>query len=258
MGAEPIQGRVFGEIAEEYDRVRPGYPAALVTDVLEYAALGGAPAIEVGPGTGKATAAFAARGVAITAVEPDPAMAAVLARRVADLPNVAITVGAFEDYAPDRAFGLLFSAQAWHWIDPAVRWQRAASAVSPAGAIALFWNNDRPAEPAEAAQILALHHRYAPAIVSDSEPMDESALTESWPYTDLVELQEFGDLSARLYRSRRRLSTADYITLLATQSSYRMLDDASRAELFAALRSALRGQVDLDVRTALYLARRRH
>ncbi len=116
-----VRARVFGEVADEYDRVRPSYPAALVDDVLAYAQLDGGPAIDVGAGTGKATLSFAERGLTITAVEPDEAMAAVLARRVAAYPPVTVVVSAFEDYAPDRTFGLLFSAQAWHWVDPAVR-----------------------------------------------------------------------------------------------------------------------------------------
>ena len=47
------RGQVFGELAEEYDRVRPGYPAELVTDVLALAGPG--PVLEVGAGTGKAS-----------------------------------------------------------------------------------------------------------------------------------------------------------------------------------------------------------
>jgi hypothetical protein len=31
-----IVGRVFGEVAEDYDRVRLAYPVALIDDVLNY------------------------------------------------------------------------------------------------------------------------------------------------------------------------------------------------------------------------------
>jgi SAM-dependent methyltransferase len=130
MTVERDRARVFGEVADEYERIRPGYPAALYDDVLAYARLGGtAAAIEVGAGTGKAARAFAERGVTVTAVEPDPAMAAVLARSLADRPEVTVVNSTFEDHVPDRRYGLLFSAQAWHWTDPAVRWRRAAAAV---------------------------------------------------------------------------------------------------------------------------------
>ncbi|GIF45964.1 methyltransferase family protein [Asanoa ferruginea] len=246
--------RVFGEVADEYDRIRPGYPPALVDDVLAYARLGGAPAIEIGAGTGKATVAFARRGVAVTAVEPDEKMAAVLAGRVSD---VTVVASSFEEHLPTRRYGLLYSAQAWHWTDPAVRWQRAADALAPGGALALFWNIDRPADPDVRAVVLAAHRRHTPQIVPNFETSDERSLRSSWPGTDLVALPEFGDLSERLYRWDRPMSTVDYVAYLSTRSDYRLLDGDVRARLFLDIEGSLGDQVDLHVETALYLARRR-
>ena len=51
---------MFGEVVQDYDQVRPGYPDDLVDDVT--ALSGAGPALEVGAGTGKATVSFAARG----------------------------------------------------------------------------------------------------------------------------------------------------------------------------------------------------
>jgi SAM-dependent methyltransferase len=74
---------VFGSVAHEYDRNRPSYPPEMVDHVLAYAGAGpGDRALEVGAGTGIATRLFAAQGLVITAVEPDPAMAAVASERV--------------------------------------------------------------------------------------------------------------------------------------------------------------------------------
>jgi SAM-dependent methyltransferase len=259
--AERVRARVFGEVADEYDRIRPGYPAALVDDVLRYADLRGAPALEVGAGTGKATAAFAERGVTVTALEPDAAMAAVLRRRVAGRPNVTVTVSSFEEYRPRRPFGLLYSAQAWHWIDPAVRWRRAAAALAPGGALALFWNHDRPADPHVMATVVAAHERYAPQVARemrpDVAPMTRFELAASWPRTDLETLREFGALSETVYEWQRTLSTADYVACLSTHSAHRLLDDAVRARLFDAILDRLGERITLSVETSLYLARRR-
>ena len=248
--------KVFGEVADEYDRIRPGYPPALVDDVLAYAQLGGAPAIEIGAGTGKATVAFAHRGIAVTAIEPDEKMAAVLAHRVAGTADVTVVGSSFEEYLPMRRYGLLYSAQAWHWTDPAVRWQRAADALTPGGALALFWNIDRPADPEVTAVVLAAHRRHTPQIVPNFEPSDEASLAASWPGTDLAALPEFGELSERLYRWDRPMSAADYVAYLSTRSDYRLLDGDVRARLFREIENSLGDRVDLRVETALYLARR--
>jgi hypothetical protein len=37
MTGDSVQALVFGEIATEYERVRPGYPTALIDDVIAYA-----------------------------------------------------------------------------------------------------------------------------------------------------------------------------------------------------------------------------
>jgi SAM-dependent methyltransferase len=235
MGTERVRARVFGEVAEEYERVRPGYPAQLISDVAARVGGGDRRALEVGAGTGKATLALAARGLAITAVEPDRAMADVLARRAAGRSKVTIEVCAFEEYSPDRPFRLLVSAQAWHWTDPATRWRRAAAALEPGGTLALFWNTDR---------------------LDGEEAGDGADLTAEWPYPDLVALPDFTDVSVRLYEWVRPLSTVDYLATLSTHSAYRMMDEAERAAQLRALADRLGEEVTLRMVTALYLARR--
>ena len=50
-------------------------------------------------------------------------------------------VGRFEEIAlPRGAFALVYSATAWHWIDPARGYARAHDALVPGGTLALFWN----------------------------------------------------------------------------------------------------------------------
>src|SRR5215467_15015689 len=106
-----VPGLVFGEVAELYERVRPPYPVALFDDVLSYGQISGR-ALDVGAGTGRATIAFAARGVPVVAVEPDNAMADILARRAAKFPGVEIVRSRFEEFGTSEQFGLLFCAEA--------------------------------------------------------------------------------------------------------------------------------------------------
>jgi SAM-dependent methyltransferase len=40
-------------------------------------------------------------------------------------------------------FGLVFSAQAWHWVRPEVRYHQAARALRPGGTLALLWHRTR-------------------------------------------------------------------------------------------------------------------
>src|SRR5437763_1279826 len=142
MGTDQQRRLAFGAVAELYDTLRPSYPAALVDDVVTLSAA--APALEVGAGTGKATRLFADRGVAIHALEPSAAMAAVARERCSAYPHVTIEEVDFERFSPSGGrFGLLFSAQAWHWVAPELRYLKAREALAHGGVLALFWNRPR-------------------------------------------------------------------------------------------------------------------
>jgi ubiquinone/menaquinone biosynthesis C-methylase UbiE len=133
------RGRLFDRVAEEYDRVRPEYPQSLVDEACAIADLGpGSRAVEVGCGTGKLTRALVERGLRVDAVDPGAAMVEVARRRLAEWP-VRFHVERFEDVdLPDGAFDAVFSATAFHWVDPAVGWAKAARLLRPGGVLALL------------------------------------------------------------------------------------------------------------------------
>jgi SAM-dependent methyltransferase len=253
---------VFGEVVEDYDRYRSGYPAALVDDVLAAAGPAG-PALEVGAGTGKATVSFAARGVDLTCIEPDTRMAAVLRRHV---PEATVIETPFESWSPDRAYRLLFSAQAWHWVDPARRADLAHAALEPGGVLALFWNVGLMTDREMHAALAEIDSRYFPAgdhtthgWLIDDVPREVRGFTEEWPELGLDE-DRFTDLETRRYHSTVTSPSADYRRLLATTSIYRMLDDdvreAALTETIAAI-DARGGTITMALDTDLALGRRR-
>ncbi|MBA2774343.1 MAG: class I SAM-dependent methyltransferase, partial [Nocardioidaceae bacterium] len=71
--SEVSRALTFGQMAEEYDRWRPGYPDAAV-DWLAPPAPGRV--ADVGAGTGRLTSLLLSRGLTVEAVEPDPRMRA--------------------------------------------------------------------------------------------------------------------------------------------------------------------------------------
>jgi SAM-dependent methyltransferase len=132
--------QTFDQAAESYQRVRPDYPAQLLDDLI--ASTGLAPGdrlLEVGCATGKATLPLARRGFRIVCVELGAQLAAAARRNLAGL-DAEVTEGRFEDWQPTSGeqFDLVFAATAWHWIDPAVRYQAAWRALRSSGHLA-FW-----------------------------------------------------------------------------------------------------------------------
>jgi len=131
----------FDDAAASYQQARPEYPAELFDALAELAGLRpGDRLLEIGCATGKATAPLARRGFAITCVELGAALAARARRNLAGFGAVTVVNAAFETWRPPPGAGydLVFAATAWHWIDPATRYERAWQALRPGGHLA-FW-----------------------------------------------------------------------------------------------------------------------
>ncbi len=138
--------QVFDDVAEEYDRERRGYPDDLIDAACRAGALSaGDRVVEVGCGTGLLTTSLLARGLRVEAVDPGPNMIRLAERRVGAAAGVdageGVTFhrGRFEDVTlPDGPFAAVFSATAFHWIEPEVGWARAAGLLRPGGVLALL------------------------------------------------------------------------------------------------------------------------
>ncbi|HEY1826043.1 MAG TPA: class I SAM-dependent methyltransferase [Acidimicrobiales bacterium] len=252
---------VFGEAVEQYENARPGYPEALVDDILSYAD----PAseiLEVGAGTGKATVSFARREVAITCLEPDARMAARLKALCAPYPRVTVEVGRLEEYSRPLAFDALIAAQSWHWVDPAHRWDLAYDALREGGTVALFWNKYIVADESTRTELAQLDKKfeivYGANGMSREENEGEIVIEEGWPAYDLLSDSRFEDFVSRRYRRELGYDEETYMDLLASTSAYRVMDDSARAELFGEARAILARRHEplvLNVVTDLFLGR---
>jgi SAM-dependent methyltransferase len=261
-----VRARSFGAAAAEYDRYRPRYPEQLVDDVV--ALVPGRRLLEVGAGTGIATAGFAARGMLMTCVEPDPEMAAVLSAKLAGNADFRVDVAAFEDWSAARPAGApgfdgLISAQAWHWTDPKTRWADAARAVRGGGVIALFWNADRHADPRVADAYTAAYDRRGievRAVLDPSPDDDESKPPESWPGAHAEAELYFTDLRTHRYHWARRMAVVDYVARVNTTSPHLILPQEVRDDMSAELVATLTrygDDVELAMHTDLAVAVRR-
>jgi SAM-dependent methyltransferase len=237
------QRLVFGEVAEDYARERPAYPDALLEEV---AALG-RDALEVGAGTGKATAGLLARGLQITALEPSPEMAAV-GRRLN--PGATWVVSGLEDHETDERFDLVYAAQSWHWVDPERGFARAHALLRPGGWLALFWNRASDGDPAQRRALDAVYARLAPELIEGGgRGIDHAARIRASGH--------FGEPEERAHRWSQVRSAESYIRLLGTHSNHRLLPDHRRAALQAAVRDEIGDTIRIDYVTRLYLARPR-
>jgi SAM-dependent methyltransferase len=239
-------GRLFDEVPELYDRIRPGYPDALFADLVAITGLTERSSVlEVGCGTGKATRSLAALGCAVTAVEPGAGMAALARQATARFDNVGVELSTFEDWDDrGRRFDVLVAAAAWHWVDPSIGWRRAHDVLAPGGWMALLGHVvvGRPGEPEVYAETADLHERFSPGNPDWGHPPLEEEVRGTDAGWGQVEDpgDRFGPTIVRWYPTVQWLDGAGFADLLRAQSLYRKLDPDVREPLLDAVAERIR------------------
>src|SRR3954469_8805397 len=255
-------GRVFDEVPELYDRVRPGYPDQLFSDLASIAGLGeGSLVLEVGCGTGQATRSLAALNVSVTAVEPGAGMVAVARRRLEALRKVEIEESSFEEWDDrSRRFHLLLAASSWHWVDPSIGWRRAHDVLHRGGWMALIGHvvGRDPEDVVVYAETADIHEQLCPGNPDwGLPPLEEDvrATSEGWGLvTDPGDL--FGPTTVRWYPTSQVLDGTRFADLLRSTSPYLRLNTEVRERLLDGVAERIRTRMgDRAVRRYLTVLR---
>ena len=164
-------GKVFDEIAAEYDRHRAAYPDELVDQACQVAGLGsGDHVLEIGCGSGQLTRSLVARGLHVTALEPGTSLIALARQNLDGAGEVEFVNAQFEQASlPGERFRAVFCASAFHWVDPEVSWQKAADVLVPGGTLALmsYFGLSEPRTRGDQEAVLAAIAKVAPDIAAD-------------------------------------------------------------------------------------------
>ncbi|MFD7617920.1 class I SAM-dependent methyltransferase [Streptomyces sp. NPDC059802] len=136
MAESGTRGLSFGEIADRYDRFRPGVPTEaldwLLPDDCETV-------VDLAAGTGALTRRLVDRVRHVVAVEPDPRMREALARNCSQarlLPGTAEWMP-----LPDGRADALLISMAWHWMDPRRAMPEIARVLRAGGTFGVLWNH---------------------------------------------------------------------------------------------------------------------
>ncbi|MGE3288314.1 MAG: class I SAM-dependent methyltransferase [Pseudonocardia sp.] len=239
----PDRARSFGSVAADYARHRPGYP-----DEAIGWALGGrrGDVLDLGAGTGKLTESLVARGLRVTAVDPDPEMLAELHRRI---PGVDAREGDAEAIPlPDRSVDAVLAGQAMHWFDPTRALPEIRRILRPGGVLAGLWNaDDDEVDWVAGYHEVVWHERQMP------RGGDRPALPD-WP--------GFGPAERREFPHSQRLTVEGLIATIGTHS-WALVGDPTdvqaaygRVRAYLGSRPETRGEFDLPLVTTVLRADR--
>ena len=222
----------FGIDAEQYERARPGYPQALVDDLVT---TGTERVLDVGCGTGKAGRLLADRGCTVLGVEHDARMARV-ARRL----GLAVEVARFEDWdAAGREFDLVVSGQAWHWIDRDAGPATAARVLAPNGTLAVFWNR-AAFEPSVRRTLDAVYTALEPELGAGTAALGKAGLgAQETTIAGIRASSRFAEPRVVNSTHEHRYTTTQYVDQIETHSDHRILPTDRLEELKHAVGKAL-------------------
>ncbi len=230
----------FDEDAERYDRARPAYPRALFEELTRLLPLcPGVRVLEIGAGTGQATAGLAATGASVVGLELGGELAAVAARKFAAVPNVSVVHGSFDHWTPSGSpYDVVCAFTAWHWLPPGERVSRAAAALRPGGALVIV-STEHVAGGTESffADAQACYERWDPATPPGLTLQPSNVVPD-----DRDELEDsplFGPVEVYHYEAEWPYTTAEYLDLLLTYSGHRALEPALQRGLLSCLGSLI-------------------
>lgn len=224
----------FDRIAELYDRTRPGYPAEMFDEI----AVPGSRVLEIGCGTGQASLPLVERGCRLLAVELGEHMAELAARKLAPYPSAEVVVADFDTWeTDDTGFDMVFSATAFHWLDPATKFERTADLLRPGGILAT----------ATTYQIAGGTERFFADAQACRRRFDPT--TEDFTLPSAADLPPDNDLGPRYrkpvchqYEWTVDYTTAQYLDLHRTYSAMLMLPEIAAEGLLRCFGALIEGR----------------
>jgi SAM-dependent methyltransferase len=213
----------YARSAAEYERGRPGYPAAAVEFLAAKLRLGpGRTVVDLAAGTGKLTRPLLASGAEVIAVEP-------VAEMRAALPAAARAVDGTAEQMPLEAGSVdaVVVAQAFHWFDGDAALAEIHRVLRPGSSLALVWNRRRMDDPVNQAieELLAPYRGHMSAM-----------RTGSWRVA-FERTRLFGPLDQRVFPNEQFLDADGLADRIASVNFIAKLDETERTKVVEAARA---------------------
>ena len=237
--------------------------------------------MEIGCGTGQLTQDLARTGATIRCLEPGPSLAERARANLSEYSNVEVLTTTFEGYTEDsHSHQTVVSATAFHWVDPSIAFPKAGAVLEAGGHLALMTHlHSREGTHTSrrfAEEVRALHRRLAPEIgdwtfpatdeiqqkVARSEGIETLWAKIERKFADPPDVSHlFEPAIVKTYPWIATYDRSSYVDMLASHSSYALIEDPRRNELLTGIGrlidEQLPGGVTKQYVTILAIARRR-
>ena len=259
----------FDEITENYEKVRWDYPDQIFSDIITYTGANSKIALEIGAGTGKATAPFLNARYNVTAVELGENMSMFLQNKFNDNNMFDVITATFEDVLLDNSsYDLIYAASAFHWIDAQIGCPKVYRLLKPGGVFALIRNNVLPSDgEALFEEIQEAYSKHYYSFYTSKERwvnyttdylMSPAGIKHGFGFEDMRSFG-FNDIVIKLYDKTITYDADKFAALMDTMSDHRVLPEKNREALYAGIKNAINnhgGQYSQNSIFTLYMGRK--
>ena len=226
--------RVFDKIPEQFDKYRPRYSKDLFDDMNAYAGIGpGKSVLELGPGTGQATAPVLDTGCDYYAIELGEHLYAKMIEKYGDRPNFHIVNDDFitHDFG-DRRFDMIYSAATIQWIPEEIAYTKTFELLKPGGVLAMMLTSSdyRSSNEELYAKIQRVYDEYYKPERNYTHGKLGYTNAENYGYTDLEK---------REYKGVREMTADEYVAFSGTHCDHIVIPEPYRTPFFEGLRNAV-------------------
>jgi ubiquinone/menaquinone biosynthesis C-methylase UbiE len=236
--------RTFDTVASTYEKFRPGYVKELYQTLFDYISINeNSNVVEVGSGSGQATAPILATGCKLTAVEYGEHFSELLKDKFKEYQRFSVITGKFEDTIfEENVYDLVFSATAFHWVPEKIGYEKVFSMLKKGGVFARFANHPQPNKGnfQLSQEIDEIYDKYYNKYYNiERKKISEYTEEQAKEIAMIANKYGFADIRYELFYRERVFSAKEYIELLGTYSDHIAIEENIRKEFFAKIEEAI-------------------
>lgn len=226
--------KVFDTIPDQFDKYRPRYSTELFDYLIEYAGIGpGKSVLELGPGTGQATAPILDTLCDYHAIELGEHLTAMMECKYGGRTNFSIVNDDFitHDFGSQK-FDVIYSAATIQWIPEEIAFTKTFELLKPGGTLAMMYTRGEYRTPNE-----ALYQKIQQVYVEYFRPETEYVHSRfqyaNAPNYGYVELEK------REYHGKREMTAEEYVAFSGTHCDHIVIPEPYRSKFFHGLKEAV-------------------
>lgn len=200
-------------------------------------------------------------------------MAEILRDKCSDYSNVTIDVTSFEDwiYTEDQKYDMIYSAQAFHWINKDIKYQKCHELLKDKGHLVLFWykpsGHKFPVTKDIDDQVNKVIKKYTEKYFTNKEKPVRVALTEvsnnDERKTELEESGLFHIISEQDYTHKIKNNPSQYLKAMKSVPAFASILDGLEVNIIKKMDNEIEeiidsygGYVDEEFCYSLYIAQK--